>query len=154
MLQVEMTDDIRKYQPKFMGPFTVRQCVCILIALVVAIPITIIFPVSQPSYKIFVFCIAMAPIVACGYIKLDGAYFEVLLLRAIYTMFLSSPKRKQVSHNTIAEYLEYLNKQKEKKMMSKMTKRQLKKYNAAKESKKVVRYYNNTPAEKQFKIYK
>jgi hypothetical protein len=154
MLQVEMTDDIRKYQPKLVGPFTTRQCVCIMIGLLFALPAAFLIHTEDITNRIVIFCCIAAPFIACGYVKMDGAYLEVLLIRALYSFFLAPPKRKQVVNNTFKEYMDFLEKKKEQQKMSKMTKRELKKYTAQKASKKVVKYYDNDPKNKAFKIYK
>ena len=35
MLQIQIPKDIREYETKFIGPFTARQCICIVIAAVI-----------------------------------------------------------------------------------------------------------------------
>lgn len=152
MLQVEMTDDIRRYQTKFLGPFTMRQTICIGIAAIVGIPLAIFIKCDDISTKIIIICAILAPIILCGYIKLDGCYFETLAIRYLYVTVLAPASRKQKSHNTFAQTLEALEKEQERKKIAQMSKKEAKKYMKVKNN-KTIRYYNNDK-DKSLKIYK
>ncbi len=146
MLQVEMTDDIRKYDTKFMGPFTKRQFISISVALVFAIPIAILIP-GEIDMKLMVACLTGAPIALCGFVKLDGAYLEVLALRWVYQKILTPPRRKYISPCEQREFLKKLERKEEINMLNKMTKKQRKAYELKKN--RSVKYYNN----KEYKVY-
>ncbi len=99
MIEVPMNDDIRKYQPKILGPFNIRQLLCMILAIVVAIPLWGLVDMEIEN-KVLVICAALFPIIACGWIKMDGLPFEKLAIRIIYFHFLTPKKRKYISINT------------------------------------------------------
>ena len=152
MLQVEMTEDIRKYDTKFLGPFTKRQTICVFLSLI-SLPIGFLIPFSEPAYRIVAICLLAAPIAMCGWVKMDGTYLEVLFIRYLYLTVLTPPKRKQISDNTIKELIDYRQKQLEKKKLATLTKKQRKLYEKKKAAQKVIKYYNNDAKDKTFKIY-
>ena len=149
-VNVQMSDDIRKYETKTVGPFTTRQLVCILIAFAYSIPIGILLPISI-SNKILVITFLAAPVILCGYVKMDGTNFETLVIRYIYTHFLTPPKRKYISPISFREQMtqqeERLKKERIKKMSPEKKKAFLEK--EKKKKKKIVTYSDKA----QFKIY-
>lgn len=104
MIEVPMTDDIRKYQPKILGPFTLRQLICVILAAVAAIPLWGLINL-EISDKVLVLCAIVFPIIACGWIKMDGLPFEKLIFRMIYFYCLTPKKRKYVTENTYKQAL-------------------------------------------------
>ena len=146
MIDVEMNDDIRKYQPKLIGPFTKRQIISIVAGLAYSIPIAILVP-TDISNKLFIGAILMIPALICGYATMDGAPFEVVAIRMIYLYFLTPAKRKCKQPNAYYEELRKINKKEEQKKISKMTSAEKKEYQASHSN---VRYSNR----KEFKIYK
>ena len=49
MFQVQIPKDIQKYETKWIGPFNGRQCVCLLIALALGVPLYLIVSKSFGS---------------------------------------------------------------------------------------------------------
>ena len=99
MIEVPMTEDVRKYQPRVLGPFNLRQLVCIVLAASLALPLWGLFDLETDD-KILVMAIILFPIIACGWVKMDGLPFEKLLFRMIYYSILTPKKRKYVTENT------------------------------------------------------
>lgn len=99
MIEVPMTDDIRKYQPKVLGPFNFRQLFCIILAAAFALPLWGLVDLSVDN-KVLVIAIVLFPIIACGWVKLDGLPFEKLIFRLIYYYFLTPKTRKYKTENT------------------------------------------------------
>ena len=149
MLRIEMTDDIRKYEPKFVGPFTARQCACIFIALIVAIPIFAFLPIKEIVYRIAITATLVGPILMCGYIKIDGSYLEVLAIRCIYMYILTSPKRKVKATNIYKSYFDSLRKIEEENYVKSLSKKERKKYEKKKQEKKVIKDFKEGP----YKLY-
>lgn len=147
MIDVEMSDDIRKYEIKTMGPFTTRQLVCIIIAVILGAPI--FFFDFTIDTKIIVASILAIPPLLCGWIKIDGATFEVIAMRYIYLKFLTPAKRKFISKNSYREKLDVMKKQEEQQMLQTLPPAQQKRYLKNKE-KKLVKYSNN----KACKVYR
>lgn len=148
MINVEMTDDIRKFETKTTGPFTTRQLICIGIACLYSFPIALSIPTSLSNKLLIGFIIAM-PVVLCGYIKMDGAYFEVLALRILYLKFLAPKKRKYIAPNSFREEMKMFEKRKESQLMAKMTSSQRKKYIKSKEQKSIT--YSK---KREYKVYR
>lgn len=149
MVEVEMSDDIRKYETKTAGPFTTRQLVFLVIAFIYALPIAIMVPIAI-EYKILVAILLATPCILCGYVKMDGVNFEILVLRMIYLYFLTPAKRKQIVKNPFREELKKIKKQEEDKKIAAMTAKQRKKYIKEQKKKKQVHYSKNAA----LKIYK
>ena len=99
MIEVPMTEDIRKYQPRVLGPFNLRQIVCMVIAAILAIPLWKLIEMEMDD-KIFLIVMVLLPVVACGWVQMDGLPFEKLLFRMIYYYMLTPKKRKYVTENT------------------------------------------------------
>ena len=112
MIEVEMSDDIRKFETKFLGPFTMRQTVCTAIALLYAVPIAALINVSIDN-KVLIGFILAAPALGCGFIKFGGMPLEVFFIRVFYMYFLTPSKRKCKSVNTYKATLREMKKEKE-----------------------------------------
>ncbi len=138
-INVMMTDDIRKYETKQFGPFTTRQAICIVAALGYSIPIGVCIPTSI-SNKILLIAIMAIPVILMGYIKMDGAHFETLILRILYEMVLTPRRRKYKSENTFRTALKQMDDNTERRKMARMTRKEQKKYMQAKNIKKTVHY--------------
>ena len=136
MITMEMSDDIRKYETKSIGPFTIRQVICIGIGCAYSIPLAAISGLDTAN-KVLLACVLAAPAIACGYVKLDGAPFEVLFFRLLYWMVLTPKKRKMRGQNIYRSELARIAKQEEAMKMS--TKPQQKAYMKKKKD-KLVRY--------------
>lgn len=121
MIQVEMTEDIRKYETKAVGPFTSRQIACIIIGCVYSIPIALLIPASWTN-RMFIFMFLMAPAVMAGYCKLDGTHFESLVFRIAYLYILTPTKRKYKSKNTWRKQLNKIKAKEKKQEMAKAQK--------------------------------
>ena len=137
MIEVEMSDDIRKYNTKVWGPFTKRQLICIAIGLAYSTPIALLMPVSMDN-KLLIWVILILPALISGYATLDGAAMEVLLLRVIYLYFLTPARRKCIQKNLFHEEMIQIEKEEEKHKLSRMTSSQRKAYLKRKEKKHVV----------------
>nr|WP_297765582.1 PrgI family protein [uncultured Butyrivibrio sp.] len=149
MITVEMSDDIRKFENKTVGPFTSRQVKSMLIGLLYTVPIVMMIPISL-SNKFFVALFLFAPAFACGYVRLDGAYFEQIVLNLLYMYILTPRKRKQIQKSEfMSEYRAYKEKE-EKIKLSKMDAAQKKKYLETHGKDRKVIYSNR----KEFKVYR
>ncbi len=148
MITMEMSDDIRKYETKSMGPFTIRQVICIAVGCAYSAPIAAMAPLETAN-KVLLFCLLALPAVACGYVKLDGAPFEVLFFRLLYWFFLTPRKRKMKGTNMYREELERIDRREERKKVSKMTKAQRAAYQKKKKNKVI--NYSRKPENKVYR---
>ena len=147
MIDVEMSDDIRKYEPKVAAGLTQRELTCICVGLVIDVPVALLLPLSI-SNKIFAAFIIAIPIAMCGFIKMDGTYLEIFILRLLYLKVLTPAKRKMKRKNLFRKDMDEYKKEKEKLKLAQMTAEQRKQYTEMK-NKKIVKYSSR----KEYKIY-
>ena len=102
MIEIQMSKDIRDFAPKLLGPFTSRQVIVILIALVYSIPMLLFLPWSFWTRATVVAVLAL-PTVACGWVAPFGMPLEKFALKVIRITFFSVSKRKYVSQNEYEE---------------------------------------------------
>lgn len=98
MLEVEMTDDIRRYKSKAMGNFTTRQAAYVFIGVVLGALVAFLLPFPITLRVMIAFLIA-TPFIVCGFITIDGCTFEVILIKWLYSNVLTPPQRKVKQKN-------------------------------------------------------
>lgn len=145
MIEVQMTNDIRRFETKTFGMFTTRQVVCILIGLFIGFPIGFAIPFSETSNKILVSMMLAIPFWLCGFIKIDHSPLEFIALRWLYMKVLTPPKRKCIRES---DWRKEEIKIKEKRRLAKMTPKERKNYQ---KTKKVTVKYSKNP---EFRGYK
>ena len=148
MIDVEMSDDIRKYETKTKGMFTTRQVVCIVIGLAVALPIGLLLPFKDFWNKILAIVFIALPFWFCGH-KVNGVNLEVLALRFIYLKYLTPAKRRVIQKNWFHESMNEYNRYLEKIKILKLNKSQRSEYE--KMNKKGNIKYS---IRKEYKVYK
>lgn len=136
MIKVIMTDDVRKYEIKTAGPFTTRQIICIALGFAYSIPIAMFVPMSWDN-KILLIAVLAMPVIIAGFIKMDGAKFEVLLLRILYLKILTPARRKYKSSNSFKEAMKSMEARLERKKLSKMDPKKRLEYQKSKVQKNV-----------------
>lgn len=149
MITVEMSDDIRKYENKSWGPFTNRQAICIGVGALVAGAAALLIPTSA-SNKITIFLFLLAPFLLCGFVKLDGSYFETIALNMLYLYVLTPRKRRNIQKSEFMEEYRALEKKEEQIRLSKMDSATKKKYMATHGPNKKITY----SAREEFKVYR
>ena len=147
MIKVQMTDDIRKYETKIIGPFTGRQATCVGIGLVVGFVIASLIPTTWDNKLVIALFLAM-PIWICGWIKVSDTPLEIFIIRIIYTFVLTPTKRKYKVKHWLKEDIEKYDKKVEKARLSKMSSSEQKKYKN-KKANKVIKYSKK----KEYKVY-
>ena len=76
-IEMEIPKDISKYEAKIIGPFTLRQAVCTVPAVGIAVlAFTTLIKYIPKDVCIFMTIILVAPLLLCGYIKVYGMPFE------------------------------------------------------------------------------
>ena len=142
-IEVDTSKDIREYKINNIGPFNNRQIVCIGLSLIYSVPLAAMMPFSTENKVLFGLIIAF-PVAACGFIKLDGCYFEVLL-RLLYVYILTPSRRKVKLKNPYKEQIRAIKADEEDRELARLSKRQRKRYE---KNKKTVRY------SKEYKVYR
>ena len=104
MLEIEMSKDIRDFAPKVIGPFTMRQIVCIAIVIAIAIPIILIqaIPLSY-FWKFVVATIIGTPVIICGWASPFGMNPESFAMKVVKQIVMGSTRRKYVENNMFHE---------------------------------------------------
>ena len=146
-VEVQMTEDVRKFDAKVIGPFNKRQMMCVMAGAVVALP-AIIFP-KDIMLKFVLTLFTAGPVAACGWIKYHGMYLEVMICRMIYLFFLTPQNRKYKIKNTYRESLNAVIKQEEKEKIKNLTSKERKEYYKNLKNNKVI--YSKTPEYKVFR---
>lgn len=149
MINVEMTDDIRKYKVKSFGPFSAREAVFLTIGCLYSFPIAAMWPTTLEN-KVLIFAILAAPVAMCGFTKMSGGTAEVIALRFLYLYLLTPARRKYKAINTFRADMNAYKNGLEKLKISSLTPKQQKAYLKKKEAAKKVRYSNK----KEYKVYR
>ncbi len=102
---VKIPEDIYSYDNKVWGNFTLRQVVCMGIALVTVIPIFVLIFWGTGSMDLaaFVCFFAAAPILLCAKAKKDGQHLEKIIWYKIQARYKYPQKRKYVMTNLYEE---------------------------------------------------
>ncbi len=128
MIEVEMSKDIRKYETKALGPLSIRQVICIIIAAAYSVPIGLLLPLSWDNKLIVIGALAI-PGIICGKKNLiNGMSFEIFVLKLLYKNVLT-PRRRRVKFKNV--YKEELRKEEKKERNAKynaLSKKEKKKY--------------------------
>ena len=93
MLEIEMPKDIKNYEPKILGPLTLRQLVCLGISLSYGIPF-VLFTHGDIVVRIMVGLALMVPVLLCGWLKVYNEPFEKFIKIIIINKFVKPEKRK------------------------------------------------------------
>lgn len=139
MISIEMTDDIRKFQPKIVGNFTMRQIVCTALGLGISLPLALALCDTWDN-RLLIIGLIGAPIVACGFTSMNNLPLEIFAIRYVYFKFLTPRKRKYKIENSFRRDMEAYKKQVEKKKLSKLKPEQRNAYIKNKQQKKNVTY--------------
>lgn len=108
MIEIKIPKEVNTYEAKFIGPFTLRQSICLLIAMPACILLYNLLGSIVPRDLLFLFMIIPAGIAYLfGWFKPYGLKFEKFLQNVFITAFVAPSKRKYSTEN----YFAYLNEQ-------------------------------------------
>jgi hypothetical protein len=80
MIQKRMSGDITKIEPKIFLGFTPRQVIYSVVAFVAALLINKVFGFMTFELRGYIIMFVAAPLLACGWIKIQGLPFEKHML--------------------------------------------------------------------------
>lgn len=100
MLEIEMSKDIKNFEPKIVGPFTLRQIACIGISCAYGIPFYILFDVEIVT-RVMVTLAIMAPVILCGWLTIYNVHLEKFAKIIFVSKFVKPSKRK---YKTVTKY--------------------------------------------------
>lgn len=92
MLEIQMSKDIKTFEPTIVGPFTLRQIIWITIGTVLAMPAFFLMP-GEITVRILIATLIAAPLIMCGWVKVQGMYLDRYLRIIFVYTFLESRKR-------------------------------------------------------------
>lgn len=100
MIEREMPKDIRKYEAKFFGPFTLREAICLAIAGICSLTLyNTIGKMIIPNIRGYICFGAAIPPIAFGWLEPYGMTLEKYLNVILRTMVLAPKKRKYKTQN-------------------------------------------------------
>ncbi len=147
---VRMHDDVRKKKAKFIGPFTFRQALCLVLGGFWGYFCTSFFPDGTELLIQVLIAVGFGlPIILCGFLTRDGQYFEVLIVRTIYKMFLTPGmrKKKDLMYRDIRRKIK---RETEKEKLTEMTSAERKQYEKMKK-KGIISYATKKSARKMYR---
>lgn len=129
MIEVEVNKDIKEYSPKFIGPFTGRQAICLVVSGILSIlaynTIGRFLPKDLKMYVCFIFA---TPGILIGWVKIFGMPFEKFAKIYIDTQILSPAVRKYKTENTL--FMPTTEEQAKMRKENKQRKKSVKKFNS------------------------
>lgn len=95
MIEAQIPKDIRKYESKLVGPFTLRQLICFLIGCGCAfLGYKFIGPIFGSNNSVTVAFFLAIPAIAFGWVKPYGMTLEKFLQTALISNFIAPKHRK------------------------------------------------------------
>lgn len=121
MIEVEINEDVRKYKPKFIGPFTTRQVICLVLGGgSVIFTYQFLHPFLTSDITTFLCMLISIPFMAVGWIEPYGMKMEDFARTTVISLILAPNVRKyKVENSYNAKLLSERNKKKKKRKRSK-----------------------------------
>ena len=101
MIEVNMAQDIREYSPKILGPFTLRQIICLAIAFSYGIPIMLLVPLGFVP-RVLIGALCMLPVLLCGWITFYRIPLEKFVFKYVLPAIFGNTKLKYKTENTFS----------------------------------------------------
>lgn len=98
MIEAKVPKDIRVYETKLVGPFTLRNTICLTLAIVAAlITYNVCCEILGFSVDVFIYIgtIVTLPFLAFGWITIEGMHLEKYIKTIVIYNFLVPADRKQ-----------------------------------------------------------
>lgn len=129
MIEREVLKDIDTYKPKFIGPLTLRNFVCIAIAAAIAIPVFLILNIwFITPFCVLISSMCAAPALLCGFYQPYNEPLEKFFISFI-TQIAIAPKNRKYEIRSVDD--EFKNEDLNPKIL---TKKERKKYDSARMS--------------------
>ena len=104
MIEIRIPKEVNKYEAKFIGPFTLRQSVCLLIALPTCVLLyNLLSPYVPMDMVGFVLIIPASIAFLFGWFQPYGMKFEKFLQSVFISSFVAPSKRKYCTENYFAD---------------------------------------------------
>lgn len=102
-IEIKIPKEIKEYKEKFLFGLTVKQFICLALALLICVPLYIFGKEFMPEELVsWVVIIVAAPILGIGFIKYHNMTFIQLMKKLFYSYF--HPQRRKYSELPIFWY--------------------------------------------------
>ena len=98
MVEVEMSKDIRGYDPKIIASLSLRQLIGVGIGALCAVPVMLFLPIDM-TIRIIIAVLVAAPGLACGFIRLYQMPCEVFFLKIFLPFYFGNTHRKYINES-------------------------------------------------------
>ena len=98
MIEIQMSRDIKEFEPKVIGYFTARQLKCSGVGLLIGLPAAVLTP-GGLGIKLIVGMLLAMPVIACGWVDLFGMPLHVYLRHILFNCILTPQNRRFESEN-------------------------------------------------------
>ena len=105
MVEVEMSKDIRNYEPKILASMSLRQLIGVGIGALCAVPVLLYLPIDI-TIRIIVAILVAAPGIACGFLRFYDMPCEVFFIKVFLPFNFGINKRKYINesdYDTLAQ---------------------------------------------------
>ena len=106
MIEVEMTKDIKEYDPKIIGPFSMRQIGLIILGLCYAVPLAIFLPFDITT-NLIIATIAMTPVIICAFVNVYGMHAEQFFVQILRSTIIY-PRKRRYKVDEKSGYMKYI----------------------------------------------
>lgn len=103
MIEIEIPNDVRKYDSKLIGPFTARQAICAVVGGIIVFAGLQIFSFLPTDMKMVLSMLLASPALLLGWYKPFGMKLEDFLKTAFISAMLSPKHRVYKTENIYAE---------------------------------------------------
>lgn len=111
-IEIKIPKEINKYEAKFIGPFTLRQSVALVVALPVSVILYNLLRQYAPMELASIVCLVPAAAAYLfGWFKPYGMKFEEFLRSVFISSFVAPSKRKYKTENYFAKLAEAIEKE-------------------------------------------
>ena len=117
MIEVAIPKDVRRYKAKVVGPFTLRQLICAIVAGAIAYIVWKVcksFGAQTVEDALGPILIAMIPALAIGWIEPYGMPFEVFALTTMISIVLAPKHRVYITENKYKNLLKQIDEEEKK----------------------------------------
>lgn len=109
MIEIEMSKDIRGFEPKIVGMLTKRQLICVFISCVIGgvffLLLNFLFPEWDIFWKALGSVFPAIPVLQCGWVRKYGMPLEVFWLKYRIPNALRPPIYPYKTENLYLQYL-------------------------------------------------
>ncbi len=117
MIEIEIPKDLKDFEPKVIGPFTVRQLVCtVSIVGIMLVGYNVLKMFFDNGLKVVIPLILCLIPILIGWYKPYGMRFEKYAISQLYTVIIPPKKRLYKVENTYEQFEKMIEKEEKEKL--------------------------------------